>query len=357
MLPEKYKALSDEQTLPLIEKAKQALSDKVLILGHHYQRDEVVQFADHVGDSLYLSQTAAKSKSPYIVFCGVRFMAETADMVTGSDKIVILPDLSAGCPMADMAPVDQIEKAWKDLEKIIDVNDVIPITYINSSAETKAFCGRHNGLVCTSANAENIIKWAFDQNKKIFFFPDRYLSSNVSAKIGLDKSQIALWDRAAEYGDLKEDQIKNARILVWNGYCPVHAKFKGEDIVKLREKNPNIKILVHPEVPEEVAEKSDLMGSTSFIVKTIQEAEAGSEWGIGTEIHLVSRLSKEHPDKKIYLIGTPICMCSMMDRISPQYLLWILESLNKGKVQNQINVNEDTKKSALQALDRMFELS
>lgn len=352
MLPEKYKALSDEQTLPLIEAAKAELDDKVLILGHHYQRDEVIKFADEVGDSLNLSQKAAKSKSKYIVFCGVKFMAETADIVTGDDKIVILPDLTAGCPMADMAPVDKIEKAWKELGEVIDTEDVIPITYINSSAETKAFCGNNNGLVCTSANAESIIKWAFDENKKIFFFPDRYLSTNISHKIGLSDEEIALWN-----GDLSKNQIKNAKILVWNGYCPVHARFKGEDIDILREKNPDIKILVHPEVPEKVAQKADFMGSTNFIVKTIEEAQTGSEWAIGTEIHLVSRLAKQHPDKKIDLIGTPICMCATMDRISPQNLLWVLESLQKGEVVNQIKVEDDIKKSALLALNRMFELS
>jgi len=349
MLPEKYKALSDEQCMPLIEKIKHELGEKVLILAHHYQRDEVVKFADAVGDSLNLSQTAAKSKSPYIVFCGVEFMAETADMVTDDSKSVILPDLSAGCPMADMAPVDQIENAWKDLAKIIDVNDVIPITYINSSAETKAFCGKNNGLVCTSANAEKIIKWAFAQDKKIFFFPDRYLGANIAKKIGLNEAEIALWGT--------NEQIQNAKILVWNGYCPVHAKFKGEDIDNLREQNPDIKIIVHPEVPEQVAEKADFMGSTNFIVKTIQEAEPGTSWAIGTEIHLVNRLAKEHSDKNIRLIGGPICMCSHMDRTSPQHLLWVLESLQSDEVVNQIKVSEDIKKHALIALNRMFELS
>jgi len=352
MLPEKYKALSDEETLPLIEAAKNKLGDEVFILGHHYQRDEVIKFADEVGDSLNLSQKAAKSKSKYIVFCGVRFMAETADIVTGDDKIVILPDLAAGCPMADMAPVDKIEQAWKELNEVIDIDDVIPITYINSSAETKAFCGENNGLVCTSANAESIIKWAFDENKKIFFFPDRYLSTNIAHKIGLNDDEIALWN-----GNLSEDQIKSAKILVWNGYCPVHARFKGEDIDTMREQNPNIKIIVHPEVPEKVAEKADFMGSTNFIVKTIEQAVSGSEWAIGTEIHLVSRLAKQHPDKKIRLIGTSVCMCATMERISPQNLLWVLESLQKGEVVNQIKVEDDIKKSALLALNRMFELS
>ncbi len=357
MLPEKYKALSDEQTLPLISKAKNKLGNKVLVLAHHYQRDEVIEFADKVGDSLNLSQYAADSDSKYIVFCGVRFMAETADMVTDDNKTVILPDLSAGCPMADMAPFFQIEQAWDELSKVIDIKKVIPITYINSSAETKAFCGKNNGLVCTSANAQSIIEWAFNQNKQIFFFPDRYLSTNIANKLGLNEDQITLWDRNFKNGNLSDIKIKNSKILVWNGYCPVHARFKGKDIDILRKQNPDIKILVHPEVPESVAQKADYMGSTNFIVKKIENARPGTHWAIGTEIHLVSRLAKKHPDKNINLIGTPICMCSMMDRISPGYLLWILDELNNGSIKNQIKVKKNIKKDALKALHRMFELS
>lgn len=355
MLPEKYKELSDEQAIPLIQKAKAELGDKVMILAHHYQRDEVVRFADKVGDSLYLSMNAAKSKAPYIVFCGVMFMAETADMVTDNSKTVILPDLEAGCPMADMASVSQVEQAWNDLSKFVEVNDYIPITYINSSAETKAFCGRNNGLVCTSANAEKIIKWAFNQGKKIFFFPDEHLSTNIAHKIGV--TELAVWKRGVENGGLSQDQIRNSKILVWDGYCPVHIRFKPENIDQLREQNPNIKIIVHPEVPKAIAQKADLMGSTGFIVKTIEEAEKGSEWAIGTEIHLVNRLAKEHPNKKIQSIGGPVCMCSHMDRISPQHLLWVLENLVEGEVVNRILVDADITKDALKAIDRMFGLS
>jgi quinolinate synthase len=355
MLPEKYKELSDEQAIPLIQKTKNDLGNKVMILAHHYQRDEVVRFADVVGDSLYLSMKAAKSQAPFIVFCGVQFMAETADMVTDDSKTVILPDLNAGCPMADMASVSEVEQAWRDLSKIADVNEYIPITYINSSAEIKAFCGRNNGLVCTSANAENIIKWAFDQGKKIFFFPDEHLSTNTAHKIGV--KNIPVWKRGVENGGLSSEIIKDTKILVWNGYCPVHVRFKPENIDDLREQNPNIKILVHPEVPKEIAQKADLMGSTGFIVKTIEEAEKGSQWAIGTEIHLVNRLAKEHPDKKIQSIGGPVCMCSHMDRISPQHLLWVLENLENDALENQIKVESDIKKDALKAIDRMFELS
>lgn len=355
MLPEKYKALSDEQVIPLIRDAKDKLSDKVMILAHHYQRDEVVQFADEIGDSLYLSMKAAESNKPYIIFCGVMFMAETADMVTDDSKVVILPDLGAGCPMADMASISQVEQAWKDLGKIENVEDYIPITYINSSAETKAFCGRNNGLVCTSANAEKIIKWAFDLGKKIFFMPDEHLSTNIAHKLGIE--EVEVWKRGEENGGLSSDRIRSAKILVWNGYCPVHIRFKRESVEQLREQNPDIKILVHPEVPRSLADHADLMGSTGFIVKTIEEAEPGSEWAIGTEIHLVNRLAKQHPDKKIQLIGGPQCMCSHMDRISPQHLLWVLENLEKGEVVNQITVSSDISKDAVKAIERMFELS
>ncbi len=354
MLPEKYKALSDEQAVPRIAAAKEKLGDKIMILGHHYQRDEVIEFVDRVGDSLYLSKEAANSKAKYIIFCGVYFMAETADMVTGENQKVILPDITAGCPMADMAPIREVEKAWNDLEKISMGDDFVPVTYINSSADVKAFCGRKGGYVCTSANAKVILEKLIDDGKRIFFFPDRYLSTNTGRTMGIDAT---LWEREKDNGGLSEDEIASAKILAWNGYCPVHAKFTTEDIDDLRERYPEIKIIVHPEVPEQVAEKADLMGSTSFIVKQIEEAPAGSVWAIGTEVHLVGRLSKQHPDKKILLIGTPICMCSMMDRISPQYLLWVVESLIDGRVENQVVVDEDVKVDALKALDRMYELS
>ena len=357
MLPEKYKVLSDKQAMVRIGKVKAELGDKVLILGHHYQRDEVIKFADEVADSLKLSLKAAKSKSKYIVFCGVRFMAETADMVTGDDQVVILPDITAGCPMADMAPASQIETAWQDLSEVVNVDDFVPITYVNSSAETKAFCGRNNGMVCTSANAEKIISHVFSKNKNIFFFPDQYLSKNIANKIGINPKKVHLWKREEKNGGLNESQIKNSQLLVWNGYCPVHARFKADDLKVLKEQDPEIKILVHPEVPEPIANEADFMGSTNFIVKTIEEAGKGSKWAIATEVHLVNRLAKEHKDKKVVLLGTPICMCSMMDRISPQYLLWALESIQKGELKNVIKVPEDITKDANKALDRMFELS
>lgn len=354
MLPEKYKALSDKQAISKIAALKKKCGKKVMILGHHYQRDEVIQFADRVGDSLYLSKEAAKSTAQYIVFCGVYFMAETADMVTSSDQKVILPDITAGCPMADMAPISEVEKAWNDLEKRGMGDDFVPVTYINSSADVKAFCGRKGGYVCTSANAKVILEKLIGEGKRIFFFPDRYLSTNTARTMGINAT---LWEREKENGGLSEDEIASAKIIAWNGYCPVHAHFNELAIDDLRERYPEIKIVVHPEVPEKVAEKADLMGSTSFIVDQIQKAKPGSVWGVGTEIHLVGRLAKQHPDKKVLLVGTPLCMCSMMDRISPQYLLWVLDGIQKGVVRNRVTVPKTIKKAALQALDRMYELS
>ncbi len=358
MLSEKYKVLSDPECMPLIEQAKKKLGDKIFILGHHYQRDEVIQFVDAVGDSLMLSQTAAKTKSKYIIFCGVTFMAETADIITGDDKIVLHPDLSAGCPMADMAPASQIRRAWKELEKVIgDTSNVVPVTYINSYAETKAFCGERGGVVCTSSNADKILKWALSQNKKVFFFPDQHLGRNTAHRLSITNDQMVLWEREKENGGLSEDKIKSAKIYLWNGCCPVHERFKYDDLKTIRKRDPEIKILVHPEVPEELANYADYMGSTQYIVNKIEQAPKGSKWAIGTEIHLVSRLAKNHPDKKIILLGTPICMCSMMDRISPQYLLWTLESLVNDKVINVVKVPENITQNAIKALDRMFELT
>ena len=354
MLPEKYKALSDKQAISKIAILKKKLGKDVMILGHHYQRDEVVQFADKVGDSLYLSKEAAASKSKYIIFCGVYFMAETADMVTSDDQTVILPDISAGCPMADMAPISEVERAWNNLKNLGMDNDFVPVTYINSSAQVKAFCGRKGGYVCTSANAKVILKKLINDGKQIFFFPDRYLSTNTARTLGVE---AVLWEREKENGGLSREEIAGAKILAWNGYCPVHAHFKDKDIDELRKIYPEITIVVHPEVPEEVAQKADLMGSTSFIVNQIENSSPGSVWGVGTEIHLVGRLAKQHSDKKVLLVGTPICMCSMMDRISPQYLLWVLEGIHEGVVRNQVKVPKDIKKDSLKALDKMYELS
>jgi len=335
MLPQNYKDLSDKESIERIKKAKKKLGDKVFVLAHHYQRDEIVEIADAVGDSLKLSKIANETKAKYIIFCGVHFMAETADIVNEGRKIVILPDINAGCPMADMAKLEDVLKVWEKLKN----HNYIPVTYINSTADIKAFCGVNQGYVCTSSNAEKVLSFLFKKKKKVMFLPDKNLGMNVALKLGLSKKEIA------------------ANLYLWNGFCPVHVRFKGEDIDNIKKHNPGIKILVHPEVPEEVAKKADLIGSTEFIVKTIETAPKGSKWAIGTEVHLVTRLAKNFPDKYIRLLSSPICMCSMMDRTSPQHVAYVLESLVAGKIVNKVQVEKSIAKKSLKAIKRMFDLS
>jgi len=335
MLPEKFKELTDAESIKRILYSKKKLGGKIFILAHHYQRDEIVDIADAVGDSLKLSKIAAQTKAKYIIFCGVRFMAETADIVNEGKKVVILPDIYAGCPMADMAKIDDVEKKWSEIYS----KDLIPITYINSKAIIKAFCGRNNGYVCTSSNADKILAHVFKNNKKAFFLPDKNLGTNAAYKLGLNKSQI------------KE------KLFLWEGYCPVHMLFKADQVDQIKKNNPGIKILVHPEVTHEIALKADYIGSTEYIIKTIQEAEKGSKWAIGTEVHLVSRLAKQHPDKKIQLLSSLVCMCSMMDRTSPQHVAYVLDELEKGKIINQIKVEKNIAGQANTALEKMFEIS
>jgi len=358
MLPEKYKAISDDQAVLQINDIKAKLGSDLLILGHHYQTDEVIQFADVTGDSLGLSKEAAKTDAKYIVFCGVEFMAETADIVTSDNQKVFLPDLAAGCPMADMANRSQIQKAWNKIGEVIgDMNNVVPITYVNSTAEVKAFCGEKGGLTCTSANAGKILKWAFDQGKKVFFFPDRYLGTNTAIKLGLKDEEIVLWKRDDDFGGLASEQIENAKIITWDGYCPVHKRFESANLDLMREKYPNLRIIVHPEVPESLAMQADEMGSTSYIINAVEESQPGANIAIATEVHLVNRLAKQHPDKQVLALNTPSCACTTMGRISLQNLLWILENLLEGEMENQILVSKDTQEKALIAINRMFELS
>lgn len=345
MLPENYKALTDNESLNKIAAAKKKLGDKIFILAHHYQRDEIVKYADATGDSLKLSKIAASANAKYIIFCGVHFMAETADIINEGKKIVILPDINAGCPMADMARLEDVEKIWE----IIKNKDLIPITYINSTADIKAFCGENNGYVCTSSNAEAILKYLFNKRKKILFMPDKNLGLNTAKKIGIAKKEICL---------LENNRInKNARLFLWDGCCPVHIRFSPQAIDDLRKKTPDIKVIVHPEVPEKVAAKADFVGSTEFIVNTIESAEKGSKWAIGTEIHLVNRLAKNNPDKEIQVLSTPLCMCSMMDRTSPQHLAHVLDSLLKGNIINRVQVPHATAKKALSAINRMLKIN
>lgn len=357
MLPEKYKSMTDKEIFAKIDEAKKTLADEVLILGHHYQRDEVIKFADKTGDSLKLALEAKNSRNRHIVFCGVKFMAETADILTENDQIVLLPDLNAGCPMADMAQASQVEIAWNNICKIIDEKTIIPVTYVNSSAETKAFCGSKNGTVCTSSNAGRIINSILLEDKKVFFMPDRNLGINTAKKLEVERSKILTWNREESCGGLSEKQVKQAKVIVWNGYCPVHMRFDKNFVFRLKQKEPDVKILVHPEVSEEVADLADFMGSTEYIIKKIDEAPKGSSWAVGTEIHLVSRLAKKYPDKKIKLLDENPCVCSTMYRISPQHLLWTLESLIKLDFVNRICVDVKISKHAKTAINKMFELT
>jgi quinolinate synthase len=324
-----YLDLGEAEIYGRIQEVKRRLGDRVVILGHHYQRDDVICHADLTGDSFKLSQQAsARQGADYIVFCGVHFMAESADILSADHQQVILPDLAAGCSMADMARLEQVETAWEQLREIGLVS-LMPITYMNSAADIKAFCGRHEGVVCTSSNAVPLFDWAFGQREKLFFFPDEHLGRNTGVKFGVPLDQMAVWDPRLELGGNTEDRLKNARIILWKGFCSVHGRFQSRHVDDRRAEYPGVKILVHPECRYEVVAKSDLNGSTEFIIKTIAEAPAGSLWAVGTELNLVNRLAKRHTDKFVTLLAPDLCMCATMFRISPENLLWALENLRK----------------------------
>lgn len=352
-IPTEYSNLTEEETFARIREAKKIIGKELIILGHHYQRDEVYQFADITGDSLKLSQEAASHPDvKYIVFCGVHFMAETADILNKGNKIVTLPDLRAGCPMADMAPIGRVKKIWKRLVNICQ-EEPIPITYINSSAELKAFCAEKGGTVCTSSNAAKILNWGLNQNKKILFLPDMHLGGNVARDTGIPNEKIVTFTTKTP-----QEQVRQAQVILWQGHCPVHNKFTKQAYLESKKQRPNLQLIAHPECPQEVYEIADYTGSTSKIIQTIESAAPGSEWAIGTETHLVGRLKKQHPDKHIEILSSPSCMCSMMDRISPQHLLWNLESISKHNSPiNQISVPQKTAESARKGLDIMLSLS
>jgi quinolinate synthase len=350
-IPPQYLDLNQESVFERIWRIKQNLGDDLLILGHHYQRDEVYQFADIVGDSLKLSQQAAISSAKYIVFCGVHFMAETADILTSTKQIVTLPDMRAGCPMADMAPIRRVTRLWEKITAATH-EKIIPITYINSSAKLKAFCADHDGTVCTSTNAEKILRWALSKGDKILFLPDRHLGRNISKSLGIDRAEMI------EVSSKTPDQeISAAKILLWQGHCPVHNKFTAEAVHKAKSLYPDTKLIAHPECPEEVFDLADFSGSTARIIEIIENAAPHSSWVIGTETHLVGRLQKRHTDKRIQMLHTSGCMCSMMDRISPEHLLWNLESIQKGEIINQVKVEDETATKARKALEIMLSLS
>ena len=342
-----------------IEKARAILGDDVVILGHHYQRDEVVQFADFLGDSYQLSQEGAKVKAKYIVFAGVHFMAESADILGRDDQVVILPNMNAGCSMADMANLEQVLTAWVELEDVLmddPAQHIMPITYMNSAANLKAFVGERGGTVCTSSNAEGALNWAFAQREKVFFFPDQHLGRNTGKAMGIPLEQMVLWNPFKPYGGLSDDQILNAKIILWQGHCSVHQQFRPEHVDLWRNHHPDINIIVHPECMMEVVDKADFVGSTSYIIKKVEGAEPGTKWAVGTEIHMVNRLKDENPDKLVQLLSPFACLCSTMYRISPLDLANVLENLVEGRVVNQIIVPDEIKRNAKLALDRMLSI-
>lgn len=349
---------SDPTLVARATAAKKALGSKVLVLGHHYQRDEVIQFADITGDSFKLAQAAAEqSEAEFIIFCGVHFMAESADILTGAHQKVILPDLAAGCSMADMATASQVQQCWQDLEKLGVASKTVPVTYMNSSAAIKSFTGEHGGTICTSSNAEKTLRWAFAKAEKILFLPDQHLGRNTAVNdLGLTLEDCVVWNPWKPQGGLTEDEIKGAKMILWRGHCSVHGRFTKESIDEFRVRIPEINIIVHPECQNEVVTAADYVGSTEKIIKTVSEAAPGSQWAVGTELNLVSRLAAANPDKKVFFLDRTVCYCSTMNRIDLPHLVWALESLVAGKVVNEIKVDSETARYSKMALEQMLAL-
>jgi quinolinate synthase len=365
-LPERYLRLSDDEMDARITAAKAALGSRVVILGHHYQRDEVIKFADFTGDSLKLARAAAtKHEAEFIVFCGVHFMAESADILRAPHQKVVLPDLAAGCSMADMAAPDQLEMTWKELEGMGVRTDaiengragLIPVTYINSSAAIKAFVGAHGGIVCTSTNAAAVMKWAWERGEKLLMLPDQHLGRNTAYKMGVPLDQMVVWDPHELNGDLTPEQVKAAKLILWKGHCSVHTRFTTQQIDVFRKRYPDGKVIAHPECTWDVVQAADESGSTEGIINAVRDSPAGTTWAVATEVHLVNRLTEEFaPGKTIVTLDPFGCLCSTMFRVSPNHLLWILEGLVEGQVHNHITVPEDQKRDAKLALDRMLQV-
>ena len=351
-------AASDPQLVERAKAARAGLGSKAMVLGHHYQRDEVIAFADIRGDSFKLAQAAAdNSEAEYIFFCGVHFMAESADILTTPNQKVILPDLSAGCSMADMATASQVNDCWQVLNKLGVAAKTIPITYMNSSAAIKAFTGKNNGAVCTSSNAARAMKWAFENGEKILFLPDQHLGRNTAVlSLGLTLNDCVLWNPWQPNGGLTDDQIKKSKVILWRGHCSVHGRFSIENIKDVRQQVPGVKVLVHPECQHEVVSNADVVGSTEMIIKTVRESAPGSKWAIGTELNLVSRLANENLDKQVVFLDKTVCYCSTMNRIDLPHLVWVMESLVSGRLVNQIKVEAEVAKYAKVALERMLAL-
>ena len=351
-------AASDPDLVERAKKARATLGSSVMILGHHYQRDEVIDFADITGDSFKLAQAAASNpEAEHIIFCGVHFMAESADILTSATQKVILPDLAAGCSMADMAGAQQVEAAWVHFKKVGIASKTIPVTYMNSTAAIKSFTGENGGTVCTSSNAERAMKWAFERGEKIFFLPDQHLGRNTAIlHLGLTAEDCVIWNPWKPQGGLTDQELQAAKVILWRGHCSVHGRFSEENVDEVRARIPGVQVLVHPECKNEVVMAADVVGSTEMIIKTVSASPAGSKWAIGTELNLVSRLAKTNPDKEIAFLDKTVCYCSTMNRIDLPHLVWAMENLVAGRVINQISVEERTAHFARVALERMLAL-
>jgi len=356
-LPEKYLGLPDAEMDARIAAARQTLGRRLLILGHHYQRDEVIKFADNTGDSFRLArEVALRPDADYIVFCGVHFMAESADVLGASNQQVILPDLAAGCSMADMVALDQLENCWEELTQM-GISGVVPVTYINSAAAIKAFVGERGGTVCTSSNAAATLQWAFARGEKVLFLPDQHLGRNTAYKMGIALDEMVVWDPHEMFGGLDPDQVARAKMILWKGHCSVHERFSVQQIERIRTQYPGVRVIVHPEVPWDVVQAADDSGSTEYIIKAVTNGPAGSIWAVGTEVHLVNRLAVDlAPERTVLSLDRFGCLCSTMFRVSPNHLLWILEELVDGRVHNRIVVPDDQKHWTRVALDRMLSI-
>jgi quinolinate synthase len=365
VLPEHYSGASEAELHLAIGTARERLGDRLLVLGHHYQRDEVMRWADARGDSFGLSRIAAERRdAEFVVFCGVHFMAESADILTADHQQVLLPDLNAGCSMADMADLDSVEEAWETLAEVTDVDRVVPITYMNSAAALKAFVGRLGGAVCTSSNARAVLRWALApegrgpaRGDKVLFFPDQHLGRNTGFDLGYGAADMRVWNPRQEMGGLEELDVKDATLLLWRGHCSVHQRFRPEHVEAFRREHPDGRVVVHPECAHEVVERADLVGSTDFIIRAVREAPAGSVLGVATEIHLVHRLATEHPDRVVVCLDPLVCPCSTMSRIDLPHLAWVLDGLLEGEVRNRITVDPETAHDARVALERMLAIT
>ncbi len=365
-IPREYALMSQAELDERIAGARATLGDRLVILGHHYQRDEIIKYADARGDSFKLAQFAAeKQQADYIVFCGVHFMAESADILSQPRQQVILPNPAAGCSMADMANIAEVEELWEILDDLYrdewaaasdgQPQPVIPITYMNSAANLKAFCGRNGGIVCTSSNAAQVMRWAFARGRRVLFFPDEHLGRNTALAMGIPAERIVVWNQRKDFGGIEDDQtLVEAQVILWKGWCSTHQRFSPEQIADARERFPGVRVVVHPECSHETVMAADLNGSTEYIIKVVEESPAGTIWAIGTEINLVKRLAQEHPDKTIFCLDPVVCPCSTMYRIHPAYLAWVLEELVEGRVVNQVTVDDETARFAKVALERML---